>query len=826
MSSYFMVLFGHHEWFTSLTINGNGGVFAFFSVSAASIWTATNHPLIEARSRIYPVCQVYPPMEGRPGHRAKGRTKCGTKSARTPTICCLIKTWSWQGIYPYQNCIGYKKEGSTSKWKEDFMKRLILCSNVLLICLFQIVSSGGANEAKAQGFSFQGLEDSFQYFHLPDEAKEYLKQNGFVVTPGREKEIFDVYRECKKRRQPIFVTTDAVLHTSHIFFDYLLRILEIEKLYDKASELTDRMIDLSIQQYNQATNADVKEAARLNIGFFTVAKRSFDPDYHVGYELEDIVAKEIRNIEEHEGLRPRELLTYVKTPAIYALEDYSQYLPRGHYTRNEKFKSYFKAMMWYGRIDFKLKPGKTEEAASHGRMMTLQALLMTDALRKDQEAYRLWKEIYEPTLYFVGKTDDLHADDYMELLNEIFPAGGAVDAYGDRSRLSEFIDRAAELRPPRILSGAAFVEDGEFAVTTKGFRFMGQRFIPDSYMFQELVFGRKDTVEILRYTGNQKPFTMEIIVNRGPGRAFPRGLDILAVLGSKRALEILEKDGDTEYEYYYEQLNKLKQEFSSLTAQDWKQNLYFRWLYCLLPLLEEDKEDSAPEFMQSTAWTDKELQTTLGSWAELRHDVILYAKQSYPMVATGMPSRPELTFGYVEPYPEVYGRLEEMMRDLRDNLDTLGIAPEGVHEKLKSFENILAKLKAISEKELDCKILSDEEYELIWNIGEKLASLKRFSPEIMQKITSGADERMDLIADVHTDLNTKQVLEEGVGSPFDIFVIVEDAKGKRLCRGGVFSYYEFKHPLDDRLTDEKWQKMGKESQRPPQPDWVGGFTAE
>jgi hypothetical protein len=230
--------------------------------------------------------------------------------------------------------------------------------------------------------------------------------------------------------------------------------------------------------------------------------------------------------------------------------------------------------------------------------------------------------------------------------------------------------------------------------------------------------------------------------------------------------------------------------------------------------------------MQSPAWTDKELQTALGSWAELRHDVILYAKQSYPMVATGAPSEPKFTYGYVEPYPQVYARIEEMMGDLRNNLDKLGIAPEGMPEKLKSFENLLAQLKTISEKELAGAILSDEEYQFIWNIGNGLASMKSFSPEIMQKITSGTDERIDLVADIHTDLNTMKVLEEGVGSPFNIFVIVEDGKGKRLCHGGVFSYYEFKHPMDDRLTDEKWQKMGSEDQRPPQPDWVEGFTAE
>jgi len=689
-----------------------------------------------------------------------------------------------------------------------------------------MVPNGHTQEGKTESFSLQGLEN----FYLSDGAKEYLKQNSFVVTPGFEDEMHDVYIECKKGGQPIFVTTDAVLHTCHIFFDYLLRILEIEKLYDRASELTDKMIDLSIQQYNQAENTDVKEAARLNIGFFAVAKKQFDPDYQVGYGLDDIVNKEINNIRDHKGLGFRELLTYVENPSLYttpyAYEDYSQYVPRGHYTRNEKFKTYFKAMMWYGRIDFKLKPGAKEPAITHGQMMTLQALLMTDAFMKDQEAYQLWKEVYEPTVYFVGKTDDLYADDYTKLVEEIFPVSGTVDKYGDMRKLSEFIDEATKLRPPKILSGSAFVEYGEFAVTTKGFRFMGQRFIPDSYMFQELVFGRKDTIETMKYLGKGKPFTMEVIPRVGPIRAFPRGLDILAVLGSKRALKILEKDGDTEYEYYYEQLNKLKEEFSSKSTEEWKQNLYWRWLYCLLPLLEERREDNLPEFMQSTAWTDKELQTTLGSWAELRHDVILYAKQSYTPLAMGIPPKPELTYGYVEPYPEVYARIEEMMKDLRTNLDRLGIAPEGVPEKLQSFENLLEKLKIISEKELGNKALTDEEYQLIWNIGSQLASMKRFSPEIMQKITSGTDERIDLIADVHTDLNTKQVLEEGVGSPFNIYVIIEDDKGRRICRGAVFSYYEFKHPMEDRLTDEKWQGMQEKGERPDQPDWVKSFTAD
>jgi len=713
--------------------------------------------------------------------------------------------------------------------KKINFKTIIICFIYLVLLFFLLTSSVFSTENKKDLYSLEDISNIRQ-FHLSPAASELLRKNGFVVSPAYYKGISDIYLECKGVNQPIFITTDAVLHTGHIFFDYLLRILEVEKLYDSAVELTDRMLELSIRQYNEASSEEVKEAAKLNIGFFTVAKRQFDPEYQVGYGLNELVKQECENIKNHKGLEFRELLAYVKNPSIYqtpyACEDYSQYIPRGHYTRNEKLESYFKAMMWYGRIDFKLRPASEEPAITYGEKMTLQAILMADALLKDENAFKLWKMIYEPTVYFVGKTEDLYVDDYIKLIKEIFPSNESVDKYNRQEKLVEFIDKAIQLRAPKILSGLAFAEDGDFKVSTQGFRFMGQRFIPDSYMFQELVFGVKGEKIIMQYTGDKKPFTMEIIPNFGPVRAFPRGLDICGVLGSKRALEILEIEGDTEYTEYYNQLNNLKEEFSLKTIEEWKQNLYWRWLYALLPLLEENKDTNLPCFMQSPAWIDKELHTVLGSWTELRHDTILYAKQSYTMAGKGMPPEPKSTYGYVEPYPEVYAKLEEMMRNLRNNLIALDLAIEGISEKIKEFEELLDKLKIISEKEINNVSLDDEEYELIWNIGTKLASLKEFPSQILEKITSDTDEKMEIMADVHTDVNTEQVLEEGVGSPFNIYVIIDDVQGIRICRGAVFSYYEFKHPMEDRLTDEKWQEMGENRERANQPDWVKSFVGE
>ncbi|MFH1791024.1 MAG: DUF3160 domain-containing protein [Candidatus Omnitrophota bacterium] len=42
--------------------------------------------------------------------------------------------------------------------------------------------------------------------------------------------------------------------------------------------------------------------------------------------------------------------------------------------------------------------------------------------------------------------------------------------------------------------------------------------------------------------------------------------------------------------------------------------------------------------------------------------------------------------------------------------------------------------------------------------------------------------------------------------------------------GPVLSYYEFKHPMKDRLTDEKWQEMLSGGDAPDKPDWTKGFS--
>jgi hypothetical protein len=656
---------------------------------------------------------------------------------------------------------------------------------------------------------------------LSDAQKAAMEESGFVVVPQGREQIYEIYQSADEASIPAFVTTDSVLHAYHILYDYSLRLAEMEHFIADLEALNASLLVAAEVDY-ASTDGPVQQAAWQNLAYFAVATKLLTPDADVPKAVRDAVEEELALIDAHEGFAISPIFDRYRDEDLPSsckyrfCEDYSQYVPRGHYTRNEDFERYFRAMMWYGRMSFHLGNPYDSDV---GPRETRAALLIVRALYTveagDETALDVWNRIYEPTAFFVGTADDLTVYDYAAVANEVY--GGLPDGFAlvDDAKLDAFTEAAKALRPPVIVGG--YVTDSQDAVEmTMGFRFMGQRFIPDSYMFQQLVY---DQVKL--YQGSGEPFTMSPS-GVGPIRGFPRGLDVPAVLGSQRALEILTIEGDTDYDGYDEQLTNLQDEFAALPEEQWTENLYWNWLYTLRPLLDE-KGEGYPYFMQSPAWADKDLHTWLGSWAELRHDTILYAKQSYTVMAESAAPDPMPARGYVEPQPEVYARLAALTAQMQAGLGGRGLLNDEMAYKLVRMEQLLLSLRTISEKELRGEGLTDEEYAIIRGIGDALADLTTFSEEIEGKITSEADERMALIADVHTDTNTGHVLEEGVGDAFPIFVIVMVDGEQTVAMGGVFSYYEFKQPMNDRLTDEAWQAM---SPKPDRPLWTDGFIVE
>ncbi len=175
--------------------------------------------------------------------------------------------------------------------------------------------------------------------------------------------------------------------------------------------------------------------------------------------------------------------------------------------------------------------------------------------------------------------------------------------------------------------------------------------------------------------------------------------------------------GETDYDKYSENMKKMQDKITGLDMKTRTQNLYWSWLYTLEPLT-ESKGPGYPSFMQNSAWERKQLVTYLGSWTELKHDTVLYAKQVYAEMGGG--EEPQDDRGYVEPNPEVYGRLAALTRMTIDGLGSRSLLTTDTKLSLEELETLALKLKTISEKELAQETLTDEEYDLIRSFGGQL----------------------------------------------------------------------------------------------------------
>ncbi|MCX6661408.1 MAG: DUF3160 domain-containing protein [Euryarchaeota archaeon] len=675
--------------------------------------------------------------------------------------------------------------------------------------------------------AIQNLQSIEDVFSLTNTQKELLKTNGFVVRDfGSRSDISAPYKYLKDHGIPVFVTADTLLHLYHILFDQTLKGIEEREFFDSILTLSKALFDKSVEDYNTFTEPHLKEAARRNVGFFGVALSLLQTPTEgyndsetirtVSFSIPDYVTEnvtaELSCIEAHEGYQDSSIFHYK--------EDYSQYNPRGHYTQSEKLKRYFKAMMWYGRMTFLLRSSDivSEEDAT---IATIQACLISTSLSSltDHEipVEDLWGRVYTVTSFFVGTADDLIPLEYLTSINTVFGTRFNATEFANETKMLDLVGTLAQLHNPQIYGGTGnvviqppFTKDKliETLEKTKGMRLMGQRFIPDSYMFQNLV-----TPSTGQYTGDGAPFTYW-----NGERVMPRSLDIMTILGSTRARENLDTEGDSAYEYYDRQVENLSGQFASLNVTEWNRNLYWGWLYTLKPLL-GSFDSRYPSFMQTSAWSDKELQSVLASWTELRHDTILYAKQSYTEATSAFPPGEIAVVGYVEPVPEFYQRLLALTTMTRMGLSDLDALNETETFRLYNLETLLGKLLTIATSELEGKELSESDYEFIRGFGGQLDGI----------ITGVNDQgkQTTIIADVHTDTNTGTVLEEAVGYVDLIIVAYKTPDGNVIAGAGpVLSYYEFKQPMSDRLTDEAWKQLLESGQEPSRPTWTESFLAQ
>ena len=647
--------------------------------------------------------------------------------------------------------------------------------------------------------NMDNLINPFQLKEFDSKLYNMLGKNGFAIVPAEHNQLFHVYEKNDYADFPSFVTTDLYLQLFHLYFDCVLRDVE-EKHLDSLMIVFSSQMEAEMKTLTSSQNAEVKAAAEFGQAWFAVASWLFSHDkapasaatLNVPEAYKKMVMEEItKAIDTENGYS--DMLEYFPPEEMFG---YSLFRPRGHYTRSKVCSRYFRGMMWLQTAHFGTnKPSKMKQIA-----------LIANVFNQQPKLSAIYNKVSEPITYLMGTPDNVTIIQVANRIKEMgLPIEQLLSSRKEMANLTKDIEEIAK-RQMRIelkkTRGSKYVVD-----------IMPQRYQPDAEA-------------LITTTDQDSPVSL---------RPCPKGLDWMAVMGLPGAERIL-IDELKETQRWAGFPKALTTARKKAATTQWEACVANQWMYTLQSL--GDTAQSLPYFMQSPQWQKKNLNTALASWAELKHDAILYAKQ--PMLAECGDGGPEppVVKGYVEPNVKFWEKAIALVTKMDKVLTTYNLQTEkakAVYERIKEMAEFC---RDISIKELNGGKITDEEYNQIEIIGSTVENISLELVSEDNQMLQGwsdvvsTDKKVAVVADVFTAggenvaIDDMCVLYEGVGPAYEIYVIVEIDGSLYLTRGSVFSYREFTRLMSDpRMTDEKWQEELKKSPTGGTPSWMKEIIA-
>ncbi len=438
--------------------------------------------------------------------------------------------------------------------------------------------------------------------------------------------------------------------------------------------------------------------------------------------------------------------------------DYTQFQVRGKYTRNETLGNYFRAMRYANTVLFPVVATKaTDISDDDADALTEQALALS-ALMKHEDVADKRHSLESKLAALFGPSRDLRPEDYL------------VQKKQKTQALRDSLLQVArkEGNQPLILSGIVKVKDLEEGTSAAdaltGFRLIPQAFTPDAAAFQYLVYH-----EVGEYLGMGQPQTAGFIEGKMV-KVFPSNLELMALLGSPEAAIMLDATDERNYTGYGPAWRKAGDVLNRSGGMVSDQ----------LPIIQywlTRGHSAIPD-------AERRLTSCQALWTYQRYSSQLYVKQSYTADAKSFAMIPPRETAYIAPAPELYLLLALRVRQLQGAL--------GESERLNALSTLLYRCAEIA-------LQTSQEH---FPTGDDAVFLNDLDKAFLE-VTGQKD--LPIVVDVHTEPNSGQVLEEAIGYPESVYHNI----GETRARGALFTHYEFKHPMSDRLTNAAWQAMLK-----------------
>jgi hypothetical protein len=665
-----------------------------------------------------------------------------------------------------------------------------------------------------------------------------LDQNGFFVSERMKKISFgESFLEIFHKDLPVFVSTDAILHAFHISYDRILKDTELGCLIEKVKTLLQTLHSQQSYLNTKFGNnpemltmlKDVDVYLTVPLKLFEIPATPFFTD-NAG-EIDTIL----------QLIEAEEMTSYELFSDNCKVIDWSQFKPRGHYdvdiTLNDPYalSKYFRVMMWLGRTELYLTEPKALDSIicplpsfNDVKRQIIDSYLIKELIDVSN-SYSDYAEIENTIKIFAGEQDNVTLDNLSYLKNALNFID--TDELLDSLSIVEFQDTlknqsfAYQLILSQILFGDPMSPDS--IIPASAFMLFGQRFVIDSYVTATVVYDR------IKY------------YNQSVCRLFPSLLDVLFSMGNSASAQLLIPELN---QYHYStNLAALRYLIDSFDDEFWNANLYSNWLNIIRKLNPPGDRTNLPPFMQTAAFWQEKMNTQLASWTELRHDNLLYAKQSY----TGgtICSYP---YSYVEPFPEFYQTLKDFSVYAANKIQTINFSEPWYQTNIVSYfstlGNVMDTLKSIAEKELNQEMLTNVEISFLqsmiyedWNGGSGTTPYKGWYPRLFYKdfessspnapLNSGLMDSDHLVADMHTVPTDCYgnimgwVKHVGTGPiNLGVFVAPWNDGVQTAFIGPVMSYYEYTTSNFLRLTDQEWKDQYLQSAL--RPEWVNIYLAD
>eukprot|EP00479_Gromia_sphaerica_P009863 TRINITY_DN4305_c0_g1_i2.p1 TRINITY_DN4305_c0_g1~~TRINITY_DN4305_c0_g1_i2.p1 ORF type:complete len:232 (-),score=35.03 TRINITY_DN4305_c0_g1_i2:169-864(-) len=229
------------------------------------------------------------------------------------------------------------------------------------------------------------------------------------------------------------------------------------------------------------------------------------------------------------------------------------------------------------------------------------------------------------------------------------------------------------------------------------------------------------------------------------------------------------------------------------------------WLR-VLRTLSNDVIHKSSRLPNTCVATQKIVATQLGSWTELRHDTILYAKQSY-----GCSTCCEYPDGFVDPRPDFWATMGDMALTFAKLLE--GSEFPKLHHYasfMEEFGGFMKVLEKISIRQIKNEKLSEDQTYFLKTVmearyGSGGTRYLGWYPKLFLRDREDSGRWDPLVADVFTNPPSDMhgdpgsVLHQAVGNVFNCLLSVQLGDKVGVYAGPVYGYYEFQTENDKTI---------------------------